>query len=131
MSRLKYTVIKSEDQYEKYCDLLEELVFSGEEDNNHDEIELLGLLIKEWDEKHKIGPELDPVELIKAFMDEHSLSKTDLAEIANVGKGTISEVLNYKKRMSQKVIRNIANHFKIQQSALNKPYRLEGEKTTY
>ena len=127
MSRLKYTVIKSEEQYEKYCDVLEELVYSEEADVKQEEIELLGLLIKDWDEKHKIGPELDPVELIKAFMDEHRLSQTELAEIADVRKRTISEVLNYKKRLSKKAIRNIANHFKIQQLALKKPYRLEGE----
>jgi hypothetical protein len=32
--------------------------------------------------------------------------------------------------MSKKVIRNLANHFNIQQEALNKPYRLEGEGLT-
>jgi len=127
MSKLKYKVIKSEDQYEKYCDLLEELVFSGEDDNNQEEIELLGLLIKDWDEKYKIGPELDPIELIKALMDEHSLSQTRLAEIADVRKSTISEALNYKKRLCKKAIRNIADYFKIQQSALSEPYRLDGE----
>lgn len=61
-------------------------------------------------------------------MDEHSLNQTELAEIAGVGKSYISEILNYKKRMSKKVIQNIATHFKIQQSALNKSYRLEGER---
>jgi len=131
MSGLKYTVIKSEDQYEKYCDLLEELVFSGEDDKNQDEIELLTLLIEDWDRRHPLGPDLDPVELIKAFMADHGLNKTELASIAGVEKEYISEVLIYKKRMSPKVIRNIANHFKIQQSALNKPYWLKGEKTTY
>ena len=126
MSKLKYTVIKSEEQYEKYCNFLEELVLS-EADEKQEEIELLTLLIKDWDSKHPLGSDLDPVELIKAFMDEHSLNQTELAEIAGVGKRYISEILNYKKRMSKKVIRNIATHFKIQQLALNKSYRLEGE----
>lgn len=61
-------------------------------------------------------------------MDDQGLNQSDLAEISGVGKSYISEILNYKKRMSKKVIRNLANHFKIRQEALNKPYRLEGEK---
>lgn len=128
MEELKYTLIKSEEQYEQYCDILEKLVFSENTKAKEDEIELLTLLIEDWDRKHPLGPELDPVELIKAFMGDHGLSQTELTEIAGLGKSYISEILNYKKRMSKKVIRNIANHFKIQQSALNKPYRLEGER---
>jgi len=64
------------------------------------------------------------------LMEDHGLKQTDLVEIAGVGKSTISEILNYKKKMSKKVIRNLANHFNIQQEALNKPYRLEGEGLT-
>ncbi len=127
MSELKYTVIKDEDQYYSYCDVLEELVFSDEADEREDEIELLTLLIKTWDDEHRLAPESDPVELIKSLMKEHGLSQNDLAQIAGVGKSYISEILNYKKRMSKKVIRNIADRFKIQQEALNRYYRLEGE----
>jgi len=127
MPDLKYTVIKDEEQYYKYCDVLEELVFSDEAEEREDEIELLTLLIRTWDDEHRLAPELDPVQLIKSLMEDHKLSQNDLAKIAEVGKSYISEILNYKKRMSKKVIRNLAEHFKIQQEALNKHYRLEGE----
>lgn len=91
------------------------------------EIELLTLLIKTWDDEHSEISELDPVQLVKSLMEDYDLTQTDLVDIAGVGKSTISEILNYKKRMSKNVIRNIAKRFKIQQEALNKPYRLEGE----
>lgn len=131
MSELKYTVIKDDEQYYKYCDRLEELVSSGlKSEDAVDEYDLLYLLIKTWDDKHRSIPELDPAQFIKSLMEDHGLKQADLVEIAGVGKSTISEFLNYKKRMSKKVIRNLANHFKIQQEALNKPYRLEGEGLT-
>jgi HTH-type transcriptional regulator/antitoxin HigA len=129
MVGLTYTVIKSDEQYDEYCAILEDLVSSGLDGKEEkDEYELLHLLISDWDDKHKLGPELDPVELIKSFMDDHKLSQNELAGIAGIGKSYISEILNYKKQMSKKVIRNLANHFKIQQAILNKPYRLEVEK---
>lgn len=127
MGTLKYTVIKTEEQYYEYCDLLEEIDFSDEAEEREDEIELLTLLIKTWDDQHRLAPELDPVQLIKSLMEDHKLSQKDLAKIAGVGKSYISEILNYKKRMSKNIIRNFAEHFKIQQEALNKHYRLEGE----
>lgn len=128
MSELKYTVIKDDNQYYEYCDRLEELVSSGlESEDAVDEYELLYLLIRTWDDKYRLAPKLDPVEFIKSLMEDHKLSQNDLARIAEVGKSYISEILNYKKRMSKDVIRKLADHFKIQQEALNKHYRLEGE----
>ncbi len=127
MADLRYTIIKNEEQYYEYCEILEELVFGDEAEEREDEIELLTLLIRTWDDEHRLAKEMDPVELIKTLKQDHGLSQNDLAEIAGVGKSYISEILNYKKRMSKSVIRNLANHFKIQQSALNQEYRLEGE----
>ncbi|HET8866001.1 MAG TPA: helix-turn-helix domain-containing protein [Gracilimonas sp.] len=125
MSELKYTVIKDDGQYYEYCNRLEELVLSGlENEGAVDEYELLHLLIKAWDDEHRSIPEMNPVELIKSLMEDHELSQNDLAKIAEVGKSYISEILNYKKRMSKNVIRKFADHFKIQQEALNKHYLL-------
>ncbi|MEX2604548.1 MAG: helix-turn-helix domain-containing protein [Gracilimonas sp.] len=128
MDTLKYKVIKSDEQYFEYANRLEELVKKGLDSQGAiDEYELLYLLIRAWDDEHRLAKEMDPVELIKSLQQEHGLSQNDVAEIAGVGKSYISEILNYKKRMSKNVIRNLANHFKIQQSALNQEYRLEGE----
>lgn len=130
MADLKYTVIKNDEQYNEYCDKLEDLVSSGLESQQViEEYELLQLLISDWDEKHKLGPELDPVELVKSLMDDHGLNQTELAKIVDYSKNYVSEILNYKKRIPPKMVRRLADHFKIQQSALNKPYRLEGERT--
>ncbi|HKK45161.1 MAG TPA: helix-turn-helix domain-containing protein [Balneolaceae bacterium] len=128
MNTLKYTVIKTEKQYDEYCNILEDLVFGEEElvsdDDKQDEIELLTLLIEDWDEKQRSSSVTDPVELIKSLMKDHNLNQQDLSEIAGVGKSYISEILNYKKRMSKKVIRNWADYFKIGQDALNRDYKL-------
>lgn len=128
---MKYRVIKNDEQYFEYANRLEVLVNNGLNSQEAiDEYELLYLLIRTWDDQHRLTPEMDPVEFIKSLMEDHNFKQTDLVEIAGVGKSTISEILNYKKRMSKNVIRNLANHFKIQQEALNKPYRLEGEGLT-
>ena len=126
METLKYTIIKSEEQYDKYCDLLEGLILH-EDKIPQDEIELLTLLIEKWDEEHNSFNELDPVALLKALMTDHNLKAQNLVEILDLSKGTISKILNYHKGLSKDTIRKLSDHFKVSQEAFNRPYRLINE----
>ena len=110
MSKLTYRVIKSDEQYFEYAERAEELIEAGLKSQDAiNEYELLYLLISDWDKKHNFSIDLDPIQLIKSLMDDHNLNQTDMVEITGVGKSTVSEILNYKKRMSKSVIRNIAS----------------------
>lgn len=129
MADLLYTVIKTDEQYEKYCGIFEDLLSNGLANQaEKNKYELLQLLISDWERKHHDVNEIDPIQLTKSFMNDHGLNQTELAEIAGVGKSYMSEILNYKKKMSKDVIRRLATHFKIQQDALNKPYELDSKK---
>ena len=124
MEALKYKVIKSEDQYREYCDILERLVGDKESTALEDEIELLTTLIEKWDDKHSTLTAADPVELLRYLMDEHKLKAKDIAVILSVNKSTVSEILHYRKGFSKDIIRKLAEHFKVRQEAFNRPYKL-------
>ncbi len=126
MKLLKYSIIKNGEQYDKYCDILEELV-SSENENIQDEIELLNLLIEKWDNEHNSLMDLNPIELLKSLMTENNLKPKDLVEILDLSKGTVSKILNYQKGLSKETIRKLANYFKISQEAFNRPYRIINE----
>ena len=123
MESLKYTIIKTEKQYDKYCIILEELVIR-DNDALTDEIDLLTLLIEKWDTEHYKFEDLDPVELIKALMETNSLKPKDLVGILELSKGTVSKILNYHKGLSKGTIRKLSQHFKLSHEAFNRPYRL-------
>ena len=119
----KYPVIKSREQYDQYCDILENLVFSQNKDSEtQQEIELLTLLIEHWDSEHSNNNELDPIELLKALMNEHKMRNKALAEVLEVSPGLISDILNHKKGLSKENIWKLADYFKISQESLNKPF---------
>lgn len=125
MTELKYRVIKNKTQYAEYCKKLENLVFSGSKDNRiKDEIDLLTVLIEKWDSEHNNFTELDPIQLLHSFMDDHKLKPKDMVDILGVSKGYVSEILNYKKGLSKDVIRKLAEYFKVSQEAFNRPYKL-------
>ncbi len=124
METLKYTIIKNKQQYDKYCDIMEDLI---SQDKNQDEIDLLTLLIEKWDKDHNTLKDSDPIELLKALMKEHNLKAKDLVDILDLSKGTISKILNYHKGLSKDTIRKLSDLFKVSQAAFNRPYRLKNE----
>jgi len=128
MNTLKYTLIKTEEQYFGYCKIQEELVFQDNDDLD-DEIELLNLLIEKWDAEHNTFENLDPVELIKALLDENNLKPKDLVEILGLSKGTVSKILNYHKGLSKESIRKLSRYFKLSQEAFNRFYQLNNQIT--
>lgn len=122
----QYKIIRTKKQYYEYCDMLEKLVLSNKK-KDLDDIELLTLLIEKWDNENLPAIDTDPVQLIKALMEENKIKSIDLANILSVNKSTISRILNYQKGLSKKSIRILSSHFCISQEALNKPYILKNE----
>lgn len=127
METLKYKVIKTEKQYDEYCQILHDLDFSSKKKSKktEEEIDLLTLLIEKYDQEHNIFAEQDPVELLKSLMKEHKLKSVDLARKLDVSPGLISDIINYKKGFSKKIIRELALLFKLSQEAFNRHYSLD------
>jgi len=126
METLKYTIIKSKEQYDNYCTLLEDLILLDDR-KVQDEIELLTLLIEKWDSEHSTFEDSDPIELLKALMAEHHLKAKDMVEMLNLSKGTISKILNYHKGLSKDTIRKLSTYIKVSQETFNRSYKLINE----
>jgi len=125
MEALKYKIISSDSQYNKYCKILEELAFSSTKTRTvKDEIALLTLLIEKYDEEKNISQLPDPVELLKSLMKDHKLKAVGLAKLLNVSEGLVSDMLHYKKGLSKDTIRILSERFKLNQQAFNRPYEL-------
>jgi HTH-type transcriptional regulator/antitoxin HigA len=125
MDVLKYKIIKSNKQYNDYCEQLETLL-----DNNNksksmkEEIELLTFLIEKWDNEHNSFDDVDPIQLLKSLMDDRNMKPISLAELLGVSKGLVSDILHYKKGLSKEIIRKLADTFKLSHEAFNRQYDL-------
>ncbi len=125
METLQYKIIKTDAQYNRYCNALEALVDSGKKTKAvQDEIELLTLLIEKYDAEHNTFDDADPIELLKSLMKDHKMKAVDLAKLLNVSEGLVSDMLNYKKGLSKDTIRILSERFKLNQDAFNRPYEL-------
>jgi HTH-type transcriptional regulator/antitoxin HigA len=132
MEALQYKVIKTRTQYNKYCDILETLIDSRKNSKAvQDEIELLTLLIERYDEEHNTFEDADPIELLKFLMKEHKMKAVELAKLLHVSEGLVSDMLHYKKGLSKETIRILSKHFKLNQEAFNRPYKLKVVENTH
>lgn len=125
METLKYKIIKTDTQYNRYCDALELLVDSGKKTKAvQDEIELLTLLIEKYDAEHNTFDDADPIELLKSLMKDYKMKAVDIAKLLDASEGLVSDMLNYKKGLSKDTIRIFSEKFKLNQEAFNRSYEL-------
>jgi HTH-type transcriptional regulator / antitoxin HigA len=125
MEALSYTVINSQNQYEAYCERLVDLMkIKRKTRTDLDAIELLRLLIKRWDEEQRPLSDEDPVEFLRALMEQNNLKASELAAKVGISKSLLCDILHYRRRLSREVIRKLASRFNVSQDLLNKPYNL-------
>jgi len=119
---MEFKRIKNLKQYEKYCDLYEELIYKGLK-KDVDRIDLLELLIEDFDNRTiaKIGvsEKMNPVELLKYLLEENNLSKSELARQLNVSRQLVTEIVNYKRNISKRMVMKLSERFKIKPAAFN------------
>ena len=132
MGKLKYTVIKTKAQYDEYCRILKRLNrVTALNKVKEEEIELLHVLIRHWNDRENRYWVEDPVKVLKALMKKHKLETSNLMFILDIrSRGYISDMLNYKKGFSKKVIRRLSLHFNVPQEAFNRQYELKSSAQT-
>jgi HTH-type transcriptional regulator/antitoxin HigA len=118
---LVYKRIKTEDQYNDYVNRMEELDGLIVENHNmelEEEIDLLQLLVEDYEEKYIVTKVSSPSEMLKLLLKEHKLTANDLAKEFEISKSVISEVLSNKRAISKSFAKQIANKFKVRLESL-------------
>jgi HTH-type transcriptional regulator/antitoxin HigA len=98
--------IKTEKDYQMALKRLE-LVFDAKSGSAEgDELELLGILISQYENEHFPIDLPDPIEAIKFRMEQLDYNQNDLARVIGL-KSRVSEILNRKRKLSLDMIRKL------------------------
>lgn len=98
---MKVKVLKNEADYEAALAEIETIMDEAQPDA--DQLELLALLVQDYEDKHYPIDLPDPVEAIKFRMEQMKLTRKDLERYIG-SKSKVSEVLNGKRRLSLSMI---------------------------
>ena len=113
--------IKTKKDYEQALVRLEVIFDAQKGTAKGDELELLGMLVDNYEnQKFPIGFP-DPVEAIKFRMEQLGYTQTDLALVVGL-KSRASEILNRKRKLSLEMIRQIHDRLNIPTEVLIQAY---------
>ena len=114
-------VIKTEEEYNLALARLEEIFDSEVGTSEGDELELLSLLIDNYEKVHYPIDLPDPIEAIKFRMEQLDYKPKDLAKILGF-RSRVTEVLNKKRKLSLDMIRRLNRDLHIPTSVLVQDY---------
>lgn len=100
------TSIKDKVQYNQYLKIIDSLVDCEENSPEEEVLELVSILMEDYERKHFPIEAPDPIKVIKIKMEENGLKKKDLAKYFGSA-SRVSEVLNRKRPLTLDMMRKI------------------------
>jgi len=104
----------SDAEYEQLVELLDEITDIVRDDESHPlakMMDVIGVLIADYEDEHVPEPEGDPISVLRYLMDEHGLKQKDLSELGS--QGVVSEILNGKRELNLRQVKALSERFKV------------------
>ena len=104
----------SEPEYEQLVELLDELTDIVRDDEAHPlakMMDVIGVLIEDYEDEHIPEPDGDPISVLKHFMEEYELKQVDLSELGS--QGVVSEILSGKRDLNLRQVKVLSERFEV------------------
>lgn len=103
---MKIQPIRTEADYDKALANIERLWGSKQGTSNGDRLDVLLVLVEDYESKHHRVDPPDPVEAIKFRMEQMNLTRKDLEPLIGT-RGRVTEVINRRRPLSLAMIRKL------------------------
>jgi HTH-type transcriptional regulator/antitoxin HigA len=113
--------IRNEKDYQKALDRLEVIFEAKKGSELGDELEILSILIDQYENENFPIDMPDPIEAIKFRMEQLGMKQKDLAEIVGF-KSRVSEIMNKKRKLTLDMIRKLNTTLHIPTEVLVQDY---------
>ena len=114
-------LLKTKKDYEQALERLEVIFDAKKGSKEGDELEILGMLIEQYENEHFPMDLPDPIEAIKFRMEQLGYTQTDLAKVVGL-KSRASEILSRKRKLSLEMIRQLHDKLNIPTDVLIQAY---------
>lgn len=111
-NEIEIKAIKTERDYKHAMKAIDSLWDCAPNSKDAQLLEVLSILANEYEKEHYPIEEPDPIEYIKYRMEQMHLSKSELGKYLG-GANRVSEVLNRKRPLTLKMIKNLYQHLQI------------------
>ena len=116
-------VIKTEAEYLAALKVVDAIFNAKPGTPEGDKLELLALLIEQYENRHYPIAAPDPIEAIKFRMEQTGMTISELGEVLGY-RSRASEILNRRRRLTLRMIRNLRDKLHISAEVLLQDYQL-------
>ena len=109
---MKWKVLKTSEDYQKAALRMIKIFHTEEEGPLLDELELLIVLIKDYDDRNHPITKPDPIQTIMVKMEEMGIKAKDLVPLIG-SKGHVSAVLSGKREITLKMAKKLRDFFQL------------------
>ena len=109
---MEWKVIKTAAQYKKALLRSMEIFQASPGSPEWDELELLLVLVKDYEDKHIVIPQLDPIDAIKIKMEERGLKAKDLEPMIG-SKGHVSSILSGRRELTLRMAQQLKDFLQL------------------
>lgn len=113
--------IRTETDYEATLAEIERLFDAAPDTPDGDRLEVLVTLVEAYEAQHYSVPAPDPVEAIEYYMESRGLSRSDLEPYIG-SRARVTEILNRRRPLSLRMIRQLHKGLGIPAEVLVQPY---------
>ncbi len=113
--------IRTEEEYNQALRQIDNLIDCKENSKEEDLLEVISLLVWDYEEKHYSIESLSPIQALKTRMEELNLKPKDLVKIIG-DKSRVSDILSQKRKLTLKMIRDLHNSLNIPIETLIQEY---------
>ena len=104
--------VKTEEQYNEAIALIETLIDCEDDTPEMELLELVSILVHDYEQREFPIGDLDPIEAIKYQMEEMRVTTVEMAELVG-GKSRLSDLLHKKRPLSVRQIKAISTRLDI------------------
>ena len=109
---MNWKVIKTKADYNKAIKRTMQIFQAEEYTLEADELDLLLVLVKDYEDKHIKLPKIDPIDIIKLKMEERGMKARDLEPLVG-SKGHVSSILSGRRELTLKIAQKLKNYFQL------------------
>lgn len=117
MKKAKLKVITSEKDYRLALKAIEDLWDAKPGSEAHDSLEVMTLLVEDYEKRTFPMEEPDPVAAIRFRLDQAGMEQKDLVAILG-SRSRVSEIMNHKRSLTVEMIRKLFDELHIPMEAL-------------
>ncbi len=112
-------VIRSDEHLAAAQEIMDRLLVQGKLDAGEMMyLDALSDLVASYEDEHHAIPPASDADMLRHLMEVRGVSQTQVSREAGIAKSTVSEVLSGKRPFSRRMIRALADYFRVDRSVL-------------